>query len=286
MSLPSLDVHRSRWVGALFSLCLILSVCIESRSSALQAQGFLGERNIGLWWIWLELAVVVYAAVIALLWYALARPRQYTTRNEWFDSNGRYIIIAGGAVIPALVLSIVYFFTFHTVSALNVSPTADPLPIEITGHRWARDVNYLSQDLTTIRQLCAELREGQYDKMPLLVVTQPTGDFASWLTQQTQSAIKPAHLITQRCFERFMKANCEKCPVIKGGTANSNLESHLIHPGSHLTLDIEVVYDSQDYLAGQVINSHDLEPGKPMAVGAEVAGEDLQTLLGYLDTLQ
>lgn len=330
---------RRNWIGIGAILLLLISSCTENTPSTFHPQGPAAAHISGLWWVLFGVAAVVYVAVMALMLYALSRSRHDEKRNEWFNRNGRYLIIAGGGLIPALILTIIYFFTLNTLSALNVPVAPDTLTIEVIGHQWWWEVRYPEQDITLANEihipidqpvtlkltsddvihsfwvpelngkldlipgrtnslwlqadetgdywgLCAELCGVQHAKMLFVVVAKPSADFETWLTQQTQPANAPTTSTTQRGFEVFMEANCDKCHVIKGTEAAGELGPDLTHFADRLTLGAGAGRNSRGNLAGWIVNPHGLKPGNLMPAAANISGEDLQALLAYLETLQ
>ena len=154
MSSPGLGPikHRNRIVFGIILLSF-LSGCTTNTPSTFQPQGPAAERILTLWWLLFGLAALVYVVVMGIMLYAFFRSRHDAAHNAWFNRNGRYLIIGGGAIIPAIILTIVYFFTLNTLSALNTPETADTLTIEVIGHQWWWEVRYPQQGFVTANEI-------------------------------------------------------------------------------------------------------------------------------------
>ena len=134
-------------------LSLFISSCTADTPSTFHPQSPAADRISALWWLLFGLAAMVYVAVMGLMLYAFFRSRHNAARNAWFNQNGRYLIIGGGAILPAIILTIVYLSTLHTLSALNIPETAESLTIEVVGHQWWWEVHYPQQDITTANEI-------------------------------------------------------------------------------------------------------------------------------------
>jgi cytochrome c oxidase subunit 2 len=140
-------------LGFVAILLFFLGSCTTDTPSSFHPQGPAAEHISALWWLLFGLAAFVYVIVLGIMLYAFFRSRQDARRNAWFNRNGRYLIIGGGVILPAIILTVIYGFTLTTLNALNAPATAAPLTIEITGHQWWWEVNYPQQDVTTANEI-------------------------------------------------------------------------------------------------------------------------------------
>ena len=151
---PYLDLI-TRWNRTWFVIVLlfVLSSCTVNTPSTFNPQGPAAGRISDLWWLLFGLAALVYLLVMGIMLYAFFRSRHDPRRNAWFNRNGRYLIIGGGAIAPAIILTITYIFTLNALSDLNMPETADSLTIEVVGHQWWWEVNYPQQNVTTANEI-------------------------------------------------------------------------------------------------------------------------------------
>jgi cytochrome c oxidase subunit 2 len=94
-----------------------------------------------LWWLLLGVAVAIYGLVLAVLVWAVARrrgPERPDTSEVW----PRRGVIAGGVLLPLLVLPVLLLASVRTQLALGRDAPA-ALTVEITGHQWWWELRYL-----------------------------------------------------------------------------------------------------------------------------------------------
>lgn len=117
--------------------------------SAMEPRGPAAAHVAQLWWVLLGTASVVSLIVFALLGYALFRSRR---RAGSALGDGRVFITIAGAVLPAVILIGVMVYTVGVQSAL-ANPRGSALTIEVTGHQWWWQVNYLGTDAITANEI-------------------------------------------------------------------------------------------------------------------------------------
>ena len=107
----------------------------------------------------LIIGVVVYAIVVGLFVVAALRPRLRTSVAEadaaLHASGGRgsaTIIVVAGAIIPAIILVVVYAATVHAMSAFT-GAGANPLAIQVIGRDWWWEVRYPENGITTANEI-------------------------------------------------------------------------------------------------------------------------------------
>lgn len=133
--------------------------------------------------------------------------------------------------------------------------------------------------------LCAEFCGAQHAKMLFLVVAQPQEEFEAWLQHQQQPAILPSEPQAQRGLEVFLSAGCIECHAVRGTDATGNLGPDLTHVASRRTLGAGSLPNNPGNLAGWIADPQHIKPGNLMP-DSPVTGEDLQSLLAYMQTLQ
>jgi cytochrome c oxidase subunit 2 len=133
---------------------LWLSGCaVEGTPSTFAPQSPAAERIATLWWFLFGLGSIIYLVVLGIMLYALFRGREDAAANGRWQQRGRRIILFGGALIPAVILLVIYGFTLTTLSALSFVNTDDSLTIEMTGHQWWWEVQYSTEQITTANEI-------------------------------------------------------------------------------------------------------------------------------------
>jgi cytochrome c oxidase subunit II len=145
-------VRGSACLGAL-ALSLVAASCGGSQST-LAPKSRPAKDIAQLWWVMLVASAVIFAIVVMLVLVAIVRNRG--TRGEAVSMRpaGTRLIIYGGAVLPAIVLFVLFLATVETLG-----PTAaargghGDLKIEISGRQWFWDVDYVNQHFRTANEL-------------------------------------------------------------------------------------------------------------------------------------
>jgi len=158
LSGQSREGHR-RWklLAPLALLVAFLSGCGEA-PAIFDAAGQAAKQINSLWWLLFGLGSAVYIVVMGYLFLALYRRRQPTTDavlapdGDLGGGNTR-VVIWGGIIIPALILLIVYGFTFRTLWALSANDQETDLTIEVIGHQWWWEVRYADHAIVTANEI-------------------------------------------------------------------------------------------------------------------------------------
>jgi cytochrome c oxidase subunit 2 len=90
---------------------------------------------------------------MGIMLYGLFRRRSDTAGYERWRQRGPRLILFGGALIPGLILLVIYGFTLSTLSALSATNTGESLAIEMTGHQWWWEVRYPNEQITTANEI-------------------------------------------------------------------------------------------------------------------------------------
>lgn len=131
---------------------LLLTGC--SRRGILDPAGPGAARVEGLWWLMFAISAVVFAVVIILLGIAIRRGRA-SRDDELVREEGRWpipFIIVSGAVIPAIVLTAVFFISLRDLNALTASE-GEALEIEVVAHDWWWEVRYPDDGVVTANEI-------------------------------------------------------------------------------------------------------------------------------------
>jgi cytochrome c oxidase subunit 2 len=108
-----------------------------------------------LWWLMLVLGAAVFVIVAGLLVIGLLRrPRRAESQTGEGLPNrfGRWMI-AGGVVLPFIVLVVVLGATLRAMRFVPNTAPPEALVIEVIGHQWWWEVRYPTEGITTANEL-------------------------------------------------------------------------------------------------------------------------------------
>lgn len=144
---------RGRYVrGVTLAATALLASSCAGAPSILEPSSPSAARIGTLWWIMFGIATAVVVVVGVLVVVSVVR------RNRRVEPDGEpawtmRLVVAGGVVLPVIVLSMLWAFTLRDVAALG-SPGSEPVTtIEITGYRWWWEVRYPDEDITTANEM-------------------------------------------------------------------------------------------------------------------------------------
>lgn len=109
-----------------------------------------GAREIAsLGWLLFLVAGAVFVAVVIFLIVALRRARQNEDRLPdaplAVPQRGRRVVIWAGAIIPALILTVVFGYTVRALVALAGPPERDEaITVQVIGHQFWWEMRYLT----------------------------------------------------------------------------------------------------------------------------------------------
>ena len=124
--------------------------CGRQSPSTLDPHGPSSGRVAGLWWLlfWLALAVFTLVALLILVAVARRRGADVVARRR----GGEWVVIAGGVVLPALVLTAVWGISLRDMSALG-DTGRDSLTVRVVGHEWWWEVHYPAEGVVTANEI-------------------------------------------------------------------------------------------------------------------------------------
>ena len=119
--------------------------------SMLDPAGTRAARTADLWWLMLGLGLAVYVMVMAVLAMSLlTRPGGRLGLRE---SARNRLVVAGGIVVPAVVLLVLVVADLRTLVAV-AAPSAQPdLSLDVVGHQWWWEVRYPDQHISTANEI-------------------------------------------------------------------------------------------------------------------------------------
>jgi cytochrome c oxidase subunit 2 len=135
------------------------------------------------------------------------------------------------------------------------------------------------------RGQCAEFCGHQHAHMAFTVVAEPPDRFNAWLDAQRKPAPGPSDAEQARGQQVFLTKTCVMCHTVRGTPASSNVGPDLTHLASRQTIAAATLQNDHDHLASWVLNSQAIKPGNKMPPH-NLASEDLQSLLAYLESLK
>jgi cytochrome c oxidase subunit II len=137
------------WLAVLLA-AISLSSC--SGISSLNPAGPRAAEIAKLWWLMFAAGLAVYLLVLGVLLFALFRRRRDGRDAENERSANRWII-AGGIILPAVVLIAVYLYTIRTLDVLAAPSQESAYTIEVVGHQWWWEVRYPDEGIITANEI-------------------------------------------------------------------------------------------------------------------------------------
>ena len=127
--------------------------CSEDYPSTLEPAGPAARRIEGLWWLMFWLALAVFVVVVVLLVVAVARARRVDAVPRAHVAWGEPLVVLGGIVAPAVLLTALFVVGLRDMQALSGPPPGTELTIEVIGHDWWWEVNYPDLGIATAQDI-------------------------------------------------------------------------------------------------------------------------------------
>ncbi len=141
----------------MFAAYMSMLAC-AGNESALDPAGPQANRIDGLWWYMFWTAAIVWLLVVGVLLYALRRGRHRKVADSSDEMNRtlrRPVAIAAGVTAAILIATLAY--DIFTGEALASLPREKALRIQITGHQWWWEAQYIdpvpSNQITTANEI-------------------------------------------------------------------------------------------------------------------------------------
>jgi cytochrome c oxidase subunit 2 len=240
---------------------------------------------------------IVFLFVIASYWVAralVAQPTEaalkidVTGQRWWWDvryrdplpsrefSTANEIHIPVGRPVELTLRSVDVIHSFWVPS---LQGKKDLIPGQV-------NTLWLQADLPGVfRGQCAEFCGLQHAHMALEVVAEPEDDFTRWQAQQLKPAPEPATDEQKKGRDVFMTSSCVLCHAIAGTSAGGVAGPNLTHLASRRSLAAGTMPNTRGHLAGWIVDPQLRKPGSNMPPNP-LRGDELQALLGYLETLR
>ena len=129
----------------------LLAGCGSNRQSTLAPHSKAAREITTLWWSMMIGAWVVFGVVVMLLAVAFLRRRGEERPRD--DSRAKRLILIGGGVAPAVVLSVLFAFALRTMPATSAPRGNAALTVEVVGHQWWWEIRYPGTAAVTANEL-------------------------------------------------------------------------------------------------------------------------------------
>jgi cytochrome c oxidase subunit 2 len=133
---------------------------------------------------------------------------------------------------------------------------------------------------------CAEFCGAQHAHMRLLVVAESPDDFARWLAGQRAPGTAPSTADAVRGQSLFVSRACGLCHTVRGTAALGSVGPDLTHLASRRGLAANSFPNDTAHLTAWVTNAQALKPQAQMPNVTNFTGEELRSLVGYLQQLR
>lgn len=136
---------------------------------------------------------------------------------------------------------------------------------------------------------CAEFCGTSHALMQMRVIAQSAEDFDAWAAgmKAPANAIPEPGTIEERGYNTFMRGGCMACHSISGTTATvGKIGPNLTAIGARWKIGAGAAENSPEQLAQWIQHSESLKPGSKMMAFPQIAGEDLEALVAYLQSLK
>lgn len=220
-----------------------------------------------LWWAMCIVATLILLAVMVALLTGVWRSRGRRGEAPLNRRQSRNLVLAGGVILPAIVLPILLVSSVSTHRELSAEPPENALTVEVIGRRWWWEIRYL-----------------QHANMAFWVVAEPSEVFSNWLARERAPAVEFADPVLARGQQVFLSSPCVLCHSIRGTTALGRVAPVLTHLASRRTLAAGTLPNNRGNLAGWILDPQHVKPGNKMPP-VNYDAESLHPLLSYLESL-
>lgn len=136
---------------------MLLSLFLQGSGTAaqplLEPASRSAERVADLWWLMFWLGTVIFVLVMMLVLYAAVNRRQTDDRPGLATGRRQSIVIAGGIVMPFIVLAVVFAATLQAMSGLAEDREDHIWTVDVVAHQFWWEVSYPDQDVITANEI-------------------------------------------------------------------------------------------------------------------------------------
>jgi cytochrome c oxidase subunit II len=166
----------------------------------------------------------------------------------------------------------------HSFWAPNLHGKMDLIPGQ-TNH-----LVFTAERAGVYRGQCAEFCGQQHAFMALYVVAAPEAEFRRWRERQERPAAEPTN-DTEKHGRQVFADKCAVCHAIRGFKEEGTVGPDLTHVAGRLSIGAGRLPNTRAARAGWIVDAPQLKPNVYMP-SFRLPSEDLQALLGYIDTLR
>ncbi|GGI03031.1 cytochrome c oxidase subunit II [Egicoccus halophilus] len=135
------------------------------------------------------------------------------------------------------------------------------------------------------RGRCTEYCGIAHAQMIIHVVAQERDEFDTWVEQQQQPQPQPATERIEEGRQVFFGSSCVYCHTVDGHGPPNQIGPDLTHLASRETIGAGIMPNTRGNLAGWIVDPQAQKPGNLMP-GTQIAGDELDALLDYLESLE
>ena len=146
--------ENSKCVVIVAFLGVLLGGCAPS-PSIFATHGPEAAQTAMLTWLMFGIATVVMVIITILILMVFLRPRDGRERADLYANDHRNLrsVLAGGALVPIVVLMIVMGLGIAIENRFSDPPGSDPINIEVIGHQWWWEIHYTNQNFDTANEI-------------------------------------------------------------------------------------------------------------------------------------
>ncbi|MFA9431598.1 cytochrome c oxidase subunit II [Egicoccus sp. AB-alg2] len=135
------------------------------------------------------------------------------------------------------------------------------------------------------RGRCTEFCGLAHAQMIIHVVAQERAEFDAWVEHQQQPQPQPPTERLEEGRQVFFGSSCVYCHTVDGHGPPNQIGPDLTHLASRETIAGGILPNNRGNLAGWIVDPQAQKPGNLMP-GTQIAGEELDALLDYLESLE
>lgn len=167
----------------------------------------------------------------------------------------------------------------HSFWVPSLSPKIDAIPDHFN------EIVFQANQVGTYRGQCAEFCGLQHAHMGFLVVAETPAVFQNWLNHQLEPSQESLSTEEQQGRHVFLSSPCVVCHTVRGTSAFGGTAPDLTHLASRTTIGAALLSNTPGNLSGWITDSQRVKPGTQMPP-IDIASQDMQPLLSYLDALK
>jgi cytochrome c oxidase subunit 2 len=142
----------TRAVPASVLLALLPGLALADPTSPLNPASPGAAAISSLLWFLLIVAGIIFVGVEGVIFYSVFRYRERPDRaGATFHGNPRLEIAWTAA--PVILLAVIFFFTIRTMDAATSYGGSDPIEVNVVGHQWWWEFDYVQEKIVTSGEL-------------------------------------------------------------------------------------------------------------------------------------